>query len=208
MRLPCLSSAGAQAGRSEYVVPVPYRDISGATLVLTTRARVFRRTVRIGVRPPPDRQGRTALRPIETRVWEQRDDAAAAPPLTLPVPHAFTGEVVLDVDEGDNQPLPIERATLLVPSYAVRFFRSDAAPLLLAYGRQDLTPPRYDLSLLAPYVLGQRARPIEAGAERGRDGAPGGSAAPLVSPAVFWGALGVAVVVLLGIVVRLVRRET
>jgi len=201
--------AGAQAGRSEYVVSVPYREISGATLVLTTRARVFRRTVRIGVRPPPDRQGRTVLRTIETRLWEQRDDAAAAPPLTLPVPHAFTGEVVLDVDEGDNQPLPIERATLLVPSYAVRFFRSDAAPLLLAYGRQDLTAPRYDLSLLAPYVLGQRARPVEAGPERGADGgAHGPQSRALVSPAVFWSTLGVSVIVLLGIVVRLVRRET
>ena len=200
--------AAAETGHSEYVVAVPYREISGATLVLTTRARVFRRMVRIGLRPPPDRQGRTVLRTIETRVWEQRDEAAAAPRLTLPLPPALSGEVVLDVDEGDNQPLPIERATLLVPSYAVRFFRSDAAPLLLAYGGQDLTPPRYDLSLLAPYVLGQRARPIEAGPERGRDGGPDGPPSrTLVSPGVFWGALSLAVIVLLGLVVRLVRRE-
>jgi hypothetical protein len=102
------------------------------------RARVFGAWCGSACGPPPDRQGRTVLRTIETRVWEQRDEAAAAPRLTLPLPPALSGEVVLDVDEGDNQPLPIERATLLVPSYAVRFFRSDAAPLLLAYGGQDI----------------------------------------------------------------------
>jgi hypothetical protein len=202
------AAARAAAGSSEYVVTLPYRELRGARLVLTTRARVFRRTVRIGLLAPPDRQGRAAtLRATETRVWEQSDDAVAAAPLTFLVPSGSDGDVVLEVDEGDNQPLPIERATLLLPSYAVRFFRSDAAPLLLAYGRRDLTPPRYDLALLSPFVLGQRARTIAAGPEGGPAGSDA-AGATLVPPAVFWGVLGLSVVVLLGLVVRMVRRET
>ena len=84
------------------------------------------------------------------------------------------------------------------------------APLLLVYGRADLAAPRYDLALLSPFVLGQRASTIEAAPERGADGAdvPAGGAPTLVSPAIFWGVLGLAVVVLLGVVARLVRRET
>ena len=200
--------AGARPGASEYVVPIPYRELRGTEIVLTTRARVFERTVRIGVLPPPDRQGRTpGLTAIQTQVWRHEDDAVPARPLTLTVPHAPLGDVVIEIDEGDNQPLPIERATLLVPSYAVRFFRADAAPLLLAYGRPNLQNPRYDLALLAPYVLGQRAQTVEAGPERGANGdAPGASTQPsLVSPMVFWAVLGLAVVVLLGLVVRMVR---
>jgi hypothetical protein len=181
--------------------------------VLTTPARVFRRSVRIGVLEPPDRRSRTtSLRAVQAVAWEHNNDAAPARPLVLSVPGAPRGEVVIEIDEGDNQPLPIERATLLVPSYAARFFRSDAAPLVLVYGRPDLSPPRYDLALLSPYVLGQRAQTIEAGPERGGNGEalePGAAASPsLVSPTVFWAVLGLAVVVLLGVVVRLVRRET
>ena len=204
-------AAQARPGGSEYVVPVPYREIGGAELVLTTRARVFQRTVRIGVLLPPDRQARTAtLQALQSRSWQHDDDALPAPPLTLQLPVAPSGEVVIEVDEGDNQPLPIERATILIPSYAVRFFRSDAAPLLLAYGRKDLAAPRYDLALLSPLVLGQRARTIEAAPEQGPDGGAAASASgeTLVSPALFWGVLGLSVVVLLGLVVRMVRRET
>jgi hypothetical protein len=204
-------AARARTGGSEYVVHVPYRELSGTELVLTTQARVFRRSIRIGVLEPPDRQGRAVtLRTSQTRSWEHDDDATLPPPLRLQVPQAPRGEVVIEIDEGDNQPLPLERATLLVPSYAVRFFRADAAPLLLAYGRPDLAAPRYDLALLSPYVLGQRARTVEAASEGGAGGGEvsGASAPTLVSPAMFWGVLGLAVVVLLGVVVRLVRRET
>lgn len=204
-------AARARPGSSEYVVPVPYREISGAEIVLTTRARVFQRVVRIGVLLPPDRQARrTTLQALQTRNWEHKDDALAAPPLALRLPAATTGEVVIEIDEGDNQPLPIERATLLLPSYAVRFYRSDAAPLILAYGRQDLAAPRYDLALLSPYVLGQRAHTVEAGPESGPGGRPVGdrNTPSLVSPPAFWAVLGLAVVVLLGLVARLVRRES
>ena len=203
-------AAGAQPGGSEYVVPIPYRELDGTEIVLTTRARVFERTVRIGVLLPPDRQGRTpGLGNVQTHVWRHEDDAVPARPLTLDVPFAPRGDVVIEIDEGDNQPLPIERATLLVPSYSVRFFRADAAPLVLAYGRPNLPSPRYDLALLAPYVLGQRAQTIHAGPERGTNGdTPGSGAQPsLVSPVVFWAVLGLAVVVLLGLVVRMVRKE-
>jgi hypothetical protein len=204
-------AAGARPGGSEYVVPIPYRELSGTEIVLTTRARVFERTVRIGVLLPPDRQGRTpSLGAVQTQVWRHDDDAVPARPLTLSVPYAPQGEVVIEVDEGDNQPLPIERATLLVPSYAVRFFRADAAPLLLAYGQPNLPNPRYDLALLAPYVLGQRAQTVQAGPERGANGEASepGAQPSLVSPMIFWAVLGVAVVVLLGLVVRMVKRET
>jgi len=206
------AAAGARRGSSEYVVPLPYPEIGGTDLVLTTQARVFQRVVRVGVLAPPDRQSRTpSLRFVQTRSWAHQDDAVSAPALTVALPIAPAGEIVVEIDEGDNQPLPIERATLLVPSYAVRFYRSDAAPLQLAYGREDLAWPRYDLSLLSPFVLGQRARTVEAAPEAGTTGTTTGGAnstPSLVSPLVFWGALGLAVVVLLGLVVRLVRRET
>ena len=180
-------------------------------VLLTTRARVFRRGVRVGVFHPADGRRDADVEIVSTHLWTQADDATAAPPLRLPVRKSIDRKIVLQIEEGDNQPLPIERATLLLPNYAVRFLRTDSGPLRLAYGRSDLSAPQYDLQLLAPQLLGQPATEVRADSERGPDGKPvadAGPPRPLVSPAVFWAVLGVAVVVLLGVVARLVRRET
>ena len=78
-------------------------------------------------------------------------------------------EILLVVDEGDNAPLPLTKARLLLPSYRLRFYHTGNASLRLAYGRDDLQPPQYDLALLAPRVMGARAREVDA--------APAGAAA-------------------------------
>ena len=83
-------------------------------------------------------------------------------------------------------------------------FREPASSLRLAYGRADLEPPRYDLALLAPQVLGEAAAEAAPGPEP-LAGAP--SATDLVSARMFWVILAAAVAVLLGMIVRLVRRE-
>ena len=72
--------------------------------------------------------------------------------------------MLLVVDEGDNAPLPMTKARLLLPSYRLRFYHAGNAPLRLVYGRTDLQPPQYDLALLAPQVMGAQAAEIGAAA--------------------------------------------
>jgi hypothetical protein len=92
---------------------------------------------------------------------------------------------------------------VLLPAYRLRLFREGDAALRLAYGRDDLSPPEYDLALLAPQLLGAAATEVVPGAEQ----SPGpASPAVLVSPRLFWGVLVVAVLVLLMLVARLVRK--
>ena len=67
-----------------------------------------------------------------------------------------------------------------------------------------MAPPRYDLALLAPQVMGVTAVDVAAGPDSPK--AVTGTAAALTSPWLFWGVLGVAVVVLLGFVVRLIGK--
>jgi hypothetical protein len=76
--------------------------------------------------------------------------------------------------------------------------------LRVAYGRRDLTRPQYDLALLAPQVLGASAREVRLDAERAMS--PAAAVSALVSPRLFWAALALAVVVLLGFIVRLLRQ--
>ncbi len=195
-----------QKGRTSYAVEVPYQRLPGARLVLQTRARVFTRGVTLAMLTPPTEQRRLpALAQLSSSLWQHSNQDAPARGLVFDFPETRSGDVVVIVDEGDNQPLPIEKATLLLRSYAIRFYRPAGQPLRLVYGRDDLSAPRYDLALLAPRVMGSRAEEVHAAPEQP---AAASSAAPaIVPPRVFWASLGLAVVVLLGLIARLVRRE-
>ena len=73
--------------------------------------------------------------------------------------------------------------------------------LRFVYGRNDLTPPRYDLALLAPTVLASPALETALSAEQ--EGTR--SESVVLKPAVFWAFMVGSVAVLLGLIVRVVR---
>jgi hypothetical protein len=191
--------------RSVYLVTVPHGNLPSPTLVLETSGRVFQRTVRIGVDRPADRQRRDAyfdVRAAET--WRHADEQSPARPLSLRLPTMPETELVLVVEEGDNAPLPITKARILLPSFRLRFFHTGEAGVRLAYGRDDLQLPRYDLALLAPRVMGAMAREVTAAP------APDtrtDTTAALASPRTFWFVLTGAVLVLLALIVRLIRSQ-
>ena len=102
------------------------------------------------------------------------------------------------IDEGDNAPLPITSAELLLPSRALRFYHP-GTPLVLLYGNRRARTPRYDLALLAPRLFGEPARELTlstAITERGDDDAAGRRW--------FWIGIIVAAVVLIALLLRLV----
>lgn len=190
---------------SVYRVAWPFEQLPSPRLVLTTSARVFQRPVTIGVEREADRSHRDPwLQSLAAQTWVHADQDRPAPALTLPLPAEKFTELLVILDEGDNSPIPLTTARLLLPSYRLRFFREKDSSLRLAYGRSDLDPPRYDLALLAPQLMGVAAADVAAAAEE-RTGAASATA-ELVSPRLFWGLLIVAVLVLLAMIVRLARR--
>ena len=191
--------------RSIYALTLPHPNLPNARLVFETSDRVFRRSLQVGVERPPDRRHRDEwFDVLATPSWQHADQSNVAPPLEVPIAPGEGTKLLVIVEEGDNRPLPITAVRLLLPSWRVRFFKP-ATPLRLVYGKADVASPEYDLALLAPAVLGNEAREITAAAEQ----PPPGSAAPvLLSPRMFWIAIGVAVVVLLGLIVRLITSET
>jgi hypothetical protein len=205
-----LPDALQQAGsrRTSYVVKVPYAQLPNARLMITTRARVFQRSVTLALALPATERQAARLAPFGTVAWTHADQSVAAPTLSFPLPDSSSGELFVLIEEGDNQPLPIEKATVLMPAYAVRLFRRPNSPLRLMYGRDDLSAPQYDLQLLAPQLFGRTAEEVTAGPEQPMAGASRGSGFDAVPPVVFWSVLGVAVVVLLALVARLMKRES
>lgn len=192
---------------TSYAVRLPFEKLPDARLVLSTQARVFRRSVTLSSVVPAAERRPARLDPHANLTWVHADEATAAPSVTFPLPESIAGELFLIVEEGDNQPLPIDKATILLPSYAMRLFRRPDLPLRLIYGKDHVPAPRYDLQLLAPQVMGRLAEEVVPGLEQ-RFGSPAASlAVDMVPPVVFWSVLALAVLVLLGLIVRLMRRE-
>ena len=187
-----------------YRVRVPVEGLPESRLVLTTSARVFTRSITVGIEHPRDRRRRDPwFERLATSQWAHANQDSPAPPLTLDV-RSFGGrDIFVTVDEGDNTPLPLTSARLLLPSYRLRLFRERDAPLRLAYGRDDLSLPQYDLALLAPQLIGVAATEVMPGEEQ--DAAPATNV--LMSPQLFWGVLIAAVLVLVALVARLVRQS-
>jgi hypothetical protein len=176
-------------------------------LVLTTNARVFDRRLSVAEErePDPDRRRDAWLDIIATAQWAHADQDRPATPIALPVRPPRGTDLLIIVDEGDNAPLPIDSARLLLPAYRIRLFRKANTPLRVAYGRADLSRPQYDLALLAPQLLGAPAADVALEAERAAPGAAATTA--LVSPRLFWTVLTIAVIVLIGLIVRLLRQS-
>lgn len=199
---PASLPASRGGSRSVYTLTLPESGLPPAALTIETTARVFQRAIQVGVVRGPDRSHRDdRFDVIAATTWRHAEEGVSAPALRLDVGRLETKEVWLVVDEGDNAALPIDRARLLLPSYRLRYFAPAGTPLHLLYGRDDLTPPRYDLALLAPRLMGAAAIEVAAGPESSRPPSAG-----LVSPRWFWIILSVTVLVLLGLIARLARR--
>jgi hypothetical protein len=199
--------AAQPAKPSVYRLQWPFERLPSPRLVLTTSARVFQRSITVGVEREADRRHRDPwFEALAGAAWTHADQDRPASALTLSLPSADARELFVLVEEGDNTPLPLATARLLLPAYRLRLFRAPDAALRLAYGRADLAPPRYDLALLAPQLLGVAVTEVAAGAEEpSRSDA---TTAALVSPRVFWGVLAVAVLVLIVMIARLLKKQT
>ena len=196
----------ASKRQSVYRIKLPDRDVPELRLVLTTNARVFNRDVSvIAARESDARRRDPWVETLASSGWQHADRESAAAPLRLAVTAPHAEELFVVVDEGDNPPLPLDPPKLLFAAYRVRFFREANASLRLAYGRNDLARPQYDLALLGPQVLATAALEVTAAAE------PPASQIKrvdetLVSTRLFWAVIGVAALALVGLIARLLKR--
>lgn len=183
--------AAVRDGReSHYLLPLPQRRLGDATLVLETAARTFRRDLRVELQ-----QG-GGPRLLWQGAWVRAEGGGEAI-LAVPLAGSGEGDLRLGVDEGDNQPLPLSGARLLLPAWRLRFFHP-GTPLRLAYGA-ELGAPQYDLALLADRLRAVPARELVLADAP----APGsGSRQTLL----FWGALAGATLALLILLGRLLKR--
>ena len=195
---------GEQGRLSFHRIELPFGGLPPAQLELKTTARVFARRVTL-LRELSGGRPETAGTFVEVAAssWESADPEKAAHPLVLELPPGGGKELFVSVDDGDNAPVPLSGAALLLPAHRLRFVREEGSSLTLVQGRDALAAPRYDLELLAPRLLGAPA--VETSLAPAPPTAPR-EAAESRSRTVFWAVLVGAVVALLLLVARLLRR--
>jgi hypothetical protein len=195
-----LPSRGGIA-RTFYLVTLPYENLPQPVLTLATSEQIFVRSIELGAQRPADRRHRADWFESFVRTsWQHADPSTTPAPLEIPFPQSRARDLLLIVEEGDNQPLPITGVRLLLPGWQLRFFRP-AAPIRLLYGRPDLSQPRYDLAMLAPSAMSGNALEITAVPET-----VASQPVALLSPRAFWIGLSLAVLALLALIVRLLSR--
>jgi hypothetical protein len=188
--------------RTVYALVWPLVPMPPCRLMLETRARVFEREVTLLARTdnPRSREPRR-WQAQAWGAWRHADPDRAAAPLVLDLPSVDSTDARLVVDEGDNQPLPLEQPVLELRTWRLRFVRETAHELWLVYGRRDLEAPRYDLALLDARLRADAANEVSADPEP----VPQQSGAGERSTLLFWGALVGSIVVLLAVLARLLR---
>ena len=125
--------------RSYYRLVLPYASLPRARLVFETTARVFDRELIVMSEPrESDTRRASVTRSIAGRRWTHTDPGMPAAPLVIDIDLPDSRDMLVVVDEGDNQALPLLPPRLLLPAYRLRFFRASEAPCLLLYGRADL----------------------------------------------------------------------
>src|SRR4029453_8558133 len=93
------------------------------TLVLETSERVFQRSVQVVVERQPDRLHREPWIDVAaTASWQHASQDVPAPAAVLPLRIVDMPALLVVIDEGDNRPLAVTRAQLLLPSWRIRFF--------------------------------------------------------------------------------------
>jgi hypothetical protein len=183
---------------SLYQLHLPYSNLPSPRLVFTTSAKVFDRKISIFI----EHEDHQTYSAAET-YWIHSDTEEEAPPLTVQLLFSLqTAEALVMVEEGDNSPLPITSVKLLLPSYELRFFRGDETDLKLYYGRNDIEGPRYDIEMLANRLHGAEAEKVTMGPEKTKTPPE----TQHMSQELFWGILIFAVLALLILIARLIRK--
>jgi hypothetical protein len=200
---PVLAKSGTGL-TSSYLIDLPFDSLPACQLVLHTPSRIFDRRVTVAAeKPRADARSKPGWEPLAEARWMNVSEERPAPQLVLSLGRPNARRLMLTVDEGDNSPLPIQDARLLLPAYQLRFFLGERTRATLYYGSPQLRRPKYDLTLLASRLLGRVAGSLSLEPETVRGT---GRNREIGQNRVFWIVLILAAVILLLLLTRLLMK--
>ncbi len=155
-----------------------------------------------------DDRGETCRRALASAVWVRTPESAARE-FVLQLEGAPRSDVlVLETRNGDSPPIQLEKFQADYLATRVLFKAGAGEELFLYYGNPGVAAPRYDLSLVAGQLLGASKTTVSAGAAQQLKKAAWSETHTAGKGGwVFWGILGLVVVVLLAVISRMLPKN-
>lgn len=190
---------------SRWQVALPHRALPITRLTCATTAPYFKREMRL-LEERRDERGETYTVSLASVVWVRTLGQKPAP-IALPMGGApQTDKLILEIDNGDNPPLELEKFEAWYPVTRVLFKSAPDADTFFYYGNPEAHTPQYDLELIVPRLLAAEKIIVALGApESLRPGARSGGIAGAAGWA-FWAVLAAVVAALLVILARLLPK--
>jgi hypothetical protein len=189
---------------SRWSLRLSHSNLPLTRLVCSSPTALFRRAL-VLYEEPRDAHGAAYRRTLAAANWVQTPDAPRRSFALELSQSPLTDTLFLETDNEDNPPIELRNVELLCTETRLCFKADAALPVHLYYGRKDVGPPSYDLSLVAGELLAaEKVRATLAAEEKARpDGWRDVLRDTRVGGWIFWAALLVVVVGLLVVLTRL-----
>jgi hypothetical protein len=193
---------------SRWVLKLPHGRLPLRRLSCETDAPFFKRPV-VLIEQVQDERGNPRAIPITHATWVRTPGRKSAA-MVIDLSQAPKGDtLVLEIENGDNPPLKIDRFQFHYPATRILFKASPEAETFLYYGNHKATFPRYDVVLIADRLMAaDKTEATLSSAEPLRKPSWQDSLPFRGSPGwLFWIVLGAVVVVLLLVIRRLLPKS-
>ena len=185
---------------------LPQAGLPVRRIVLSSATPLFQRQIRLSEKLTGS-DDRAFTRGLATEDWRRTPEPGGPETKAIDLVARVQGDTLwIETDNGDNPAIALGPVQMTYPVVRLIFKTTETDGFTLAYGNQNATAPRYDLSLVAVKLLTASRNVAQLGAgERN----PGGSRNPLAGlngGYLFWAALALVVVVLLVVVAKLLPK--
>jgi hypothetical protein len=192
---------------SRWIIKLPQANLPLTRLTCTSPTPLFERSLSL-YEELVDNRGNKYQHPLGDASWTRTPDSKSKEfSLSFDsVPQSDT--LFLETENGDNPPVELETFTAVYPATRVLFKAKADDELFLYYGNPRVSPPRYDLSLVAGQLLAAD-KTIASLADEQQLKKPSWQEyeVPGKGGVLFWGILAVVVAVLLIIISRLLPKS-
>ena len=193
---------------SRWLIKLPQAGLPLTRLSCEARTGLFQRDVTL-YEELADARGEKYRRNLGGAAWTQTPERTGRQ-FVLPLDARLQSDALyLETENGDNPPIELEKFSVTYPATRVLFKAQADEKVFLYYGNPRVTPPRYDLSLVAGQLLTAEKSSSTLAAEEQLKKTPWAeSRTPGKGGLLFWGILAVVVVGLLWVIARLLPKST
>lgn len=188
-------------------VKLPHPGLPLLRLALSSDTALFQREFRVYEKITAG-DGRTYEHTLASGGWNRTPEPGSPRHRVFDLGDRLRSDTLfIETDNGDNPAIVLDPVKVEHAVVRLVFKSAETDGFLLTYGNPSAMIPRYDLSLVAMKLLTATRHPARIGAEESdSEGFARGALRHLRGGVVFWGALALVVVVLLGVVARLLPK--